>query len=106
MGWASAYIDELEAGRAVSFRPRGRSMEPRILDGALVTVDPLVAGKPAKVGDVVLCRVGVGTQHESEYLHLVVDVSPGTGWYQIGNAHGRVNGWTRNVYGIVSRVEA
>jgi hypothetical protein len=38
MGWAAHYIQALERGEIVSFRPRGQSMNPRIRSGQLVTV--------------------------------------------------------------------
>ena len=67
MGWADPYIDKLQAGEQVQFRPMGNSMQPRIKSGQLCTVDP-IDGPPQK-GDVVLCRVG-----RAEYLHKVLSV--------------------------------
>jgi hypothetical protein len=51
-------------------------------------------------GDVVYCKV-----RGNVYLHLVKAVKDGR--YQIGNAHGRINGWTgpKQVYGKLVRVE-
>lgn len=99
MSWATAYIAELEAGRSVSFRPRGSSMVPLIESGQLCTVDPLAGRSPAK-GDVVLCRV-----NGAQYLHKVTGVRRGQ--VQISNNRGHVNGWCSiaSVYGILSKVE-
>ena len=85
MGWAAPYIDQLRAGKTVSFRPRGHSMKGRIESGQLCTVAPI---DPAaiEVGDVVLCKV-----HGNEYLHLVKAISGIR--FQIGNNRGRINGW-------------
>ena len=96
MGWATNYITRLQQGKAVEFRPRGNSMAPRIRSGQLCRVGPLVT--PPRVGDVVLCRV-----NGREYLHLVTAIQGDGGVcgprYQIGNNRGRVNGWTRMVFG-------
>ncbi len=65
MGWASHYIEKLQAGERVSFRPRGSSMSGKVKSGQLVTLEP-AREKSVRVGDVVLCKVnGV------HYLHLV-----------------------------------
>lgn len=85
MGWATHYIEQLRAGKSVSFRPRGNSMKGRIESGQLCTVVPI---DPAaiKVTDIILCKV-----HGNEYLHLVKAISGSR--FQIGNNRGRINGW-------------
>ena len=100
MAWASKYIEMLQRGEAVKFRPRGNSMSGKIESGQLVTVGPLGDHKVA-VGDIVLCRVN-GIQ----YLHLVKAVSGDR--IQIGNNKGRINGWTsrRNVFGVVTGISS
>ena len=87
--WADKYIEELRQGRAVTFRPRGRSMEGRIEDNQLVLVVPLY-GRTPKIGDIVLCTVG-GRQ----YLHLIKDALSDFSRFQIANNKGHVNGWCR-----------
>ena len=64
MGWASATIDRLRQGQAVTLRPRGHSMAGRVNDGDLVTVEPL-GERDLQVGDIVLVRL-----HGREYLYL------------------------------------
>lgn len=96
MGWATAYIKDLQSGISLKFRPRGNSMTGRVNNGQLVTVVPFV-GPPA-VGDVVLCRVN-GT----EYLHLVKAVQGDRAL--IGNNKGGTNGWTKAIYGRCIKVE-
>lgn len=93
MSWATAYIEQLKQGRAVSFRPRGHSMKGLIDSGQLVTVEP-IAETPISKGDIVLCRVG-----KAQYLHLVKAVKGER--FQIGNNKGGVNGWISraNIYG-------
>jgi hypothetical protein len=84
MGWASAYIEKLKVGEAVSFRPRGNSMAGKIESGQLCTVEHV---DPASlcVGDIVLCKV-----KGREYLHLVKAIDGQR--FQIGNNRGRING--------------
>ena len=72
-------------------------MTPKIESGQLCTVAPIKLEEIA-VGDVVLCRVGGG-----EYLHLVTALQGGRA--QIGNNKGRINGWTKTVFGRLVRVD-
>lgn len=100
--WADNYIEQLNKGETVQFRPRGNSMEPRIKSGQLVTVSPTVGSwstVDAKVGDIVLCKV-----NGHQYVHLVKSIGS-DGRCQIGNNHGKINGWASAVYGIVTAVE-
>jgi len=97
MGWAAFHIQKLRRGESVQFRPRGNSMSGRIESGQLCTVAP-VKLEDIRVGDIVLCKVS-GT----DYLHIVKAVQGGR--LLIGNNKGRINGWTRNVYGRLVRVE-
>lgn len=66
-------------------------MTGRVEDGELVTVEPAGVAD-VDVGDVVLCKV-----KGRPYLHLVK--SKDGDRVLIGNNHGRINGWTRRVYG-------
>ena len=99
-GWASHYIEALQRGERVSFRPRGNSMTPRITSGALVTCEPVTAETTVAVGDAVLCQVA-----GAQYLHLVTAINENS--YLIGNNHGGINGWTSRarVYGRCVKVE-
>ena len=98
MGWATGHIAKLQNGEIVAFRPRGGSMSPKIRSGQLCTVEPH-DGELCS-GDIVLCKV-----RGSEYLHLIKAIQGNR--YQIGNNHGRINGWiNRNsIYGRLVRVE-
>lgn len=98
MGWASRYIANLQNGQTVNFRPHGNSMQGKIESGDLVTVDPIRL-ENVQVGDIVLCKV-----NGFEYLHLVKSIAQ-DGALQIGNNKGRINGWTRSVYGKCSKIE-
>ena len=98
MGWATQYIEALEAGKTVSFRPHGNSMTGKISSGQLCTVSPRDR-LPVK-GDIVLCKV-----NGKQFLHLVSAVQGER--VQISNNHGFVNGWTplKNVFGLLVSVE-
>ena len=100
MGWASQAVVALSAGQTVTIRPHGESMRPRVLSGAHVTLAP-VALADLRVGDVVLCRV-----KGEVYLHLVTALK-GSGadlQVQIGNNRGKINGWTRAIYGRATEI--
>jgi hypothetical protein len=107
MAWADNYIALLREGKTISFRPRGNSMTPKIKSGQLCTVRPYYGDLDIKVGDVVLCKV-----RGAQYLHLVKAIKPPKNMdslpeYQIGNIHGRINGWCseNGIYGILIKVE-
>lgn len=97
MSWATRTIEKLSKGEIVQIRPHGNSMSGRIDDGDLVTITPII--ESVRKDDVVLCRV-----NGNDYLHLVKAVSGDR--YLIGNNHGRINGWTKQIFGKVIKVEA
>jgi len=73
-------------------------MRGRVEDGALVTVEPTLE-HVLEPGTVVLC-----TCH-GQYLHLIKAVRGDQ--YQIGNNHGKINGWVtrRHIHGVLILVE-
>lgn len=91
------FVEALQRGETVSFRPRGNSMRPKIKDKQLVTIEPAKLEDVQK-GDIVYAKIG-----RRLVLHLCSAV--GKGRVQISNNHGRVNGWTATVYGKVVKVE-
>lgn len=99
MGWASNYIEKLQQGEEVLFRPRGSSMKGRIESGQLCKVVP-INGKLLMVDDIVLCKV-----HRSEYLHLIKAVH--NNQYLIGNNRGGNNGWIypNAIFGYLISIE-
>ena len=108
----TALIDHLKAGRSVRFKPYGRSMEPHLKEGDIVTVMPRNF-KEIRANDIVLCTV-----KDNVLLHFVQDIdytvedhkenSPVVGVYTIANAKGTVNGQIRygDIHGIVTHVDA
>lgn len=95
MGWATHLISNLKKGETVTFRPRGNSMTPLIKNGEECTVSPDL--KDLKIGDVVLCKV-----NGNEYLHLLKAIKGNQ--FLIGNNHGKINGWTTQVFGKLIKV--
>lgn len=84
--WASGYIEKLNEGEQVEFRPRGNSMKPLIKSGDLVVVDPVTEETEFQVKDIVLCKV-----KGKQYLHLISAIQGNR--FQISNNRGYVNGW-------------
>lgn len=92
------HIAALRRGETVQIRPRGRSMHPRVKDGARVTVAPCRA-EDLRVDDIVLVRV-----RGRIYLHLIKAIDGRR--FLIGNNHGGINGWVgpHAIYGIAISV--
>lgn len=104
MNW-DGHKEELKKGNAVSFRPKGNSMQPKINSGDQVTVSPIKDYSKIKKGDIVLCKV-----NGNHYVHLVQAVTQKMGGYrfQIGNNKNHTNGTISQsqVFGKVTKVEA
>lgn len=71
-------------------------MNPKIKSGQKVTINPGVSD--IKVGDAVFCRV-----KGNFYVHLVKSIDGNR--YLIGNNKGGINGWTKQIFGKVVKVE-
>lgn len=97
MQWA-ILAKKLQSGETIQFRPSGNSMVPRIKSRQLVTVEPAEVSQ-IESGDVVLCKV-----KGNYYLHLVKKIGD-DGRVLISNNKGRENGWTRQVFGKLIKVE-
>lgn len=125
MSWATKYIEELQLGNTVQFRPRGNSMEGKISSGQLVTVEPIIKEEFTcnvvnekyvttvvteecllRKNDIVLCKV-----KGSQYLHLITAIKDSENFdnaqYQISNNKGFVNGWITidSIFGKVVKIE-
>ena len=74
-------------------------MTPRVRSGAACELESVTDAAVLRRGDIVLVKVK-GTV----YLHLITALEKER--VQIGNNHGRINGWTQktNVYGRLTRV--
>jgi len=93
-------LDKLAKGETVrGYKESGNSMTPILKHRQPVTLEPVDVEQLEK-GDIVFVKV-----RGSFYTHLVTAVAPKK--VQIGNNHGRINGWTKkqNVFAIVTEVE-
>jgi len=97
MSWANNHIEKLQKGEEVQFRPSGNSMTGKINHKELVTLKPEII-ENIEVGDIVLSKV-----KGKVLLHLVTAKDGKR--LQISNNKGHVNGWTKTVYGKVTKVE-
>jgi len=88
----SELANQLQSGKTITYREYGNSMLPKLKSGVLVTIEPYETNK-LEIGDIVLCKV-----KGKYYLHYIKSIDNKKG-FLIGNAHGHLNGWTRNVYG-------
>ena len=66
-------------------------MTPLIKSGQKHVLSPVTLDK-VEVGDIVFCKV-----KGRYYTHLVRGVL-------IGNNHGKINGWTKSVFGKVTKI--
>ena len=96
-GYMKEKIKLLLEGKRVTIKPKGNSMVPLIKSKQTVLVEPVTLHE-CEVSDVVLCKV-----KGKIYLHLIAAKDKKRG-VQICNSKGRINGWTKKVYGKVSVV--
>jgi hypothetical protein len=89
--------EQLEAGLIIVTSEKGNSMTPRIKSNQSHELTPCTLDE-VNVDDIVYCKV-----HKYYYTHLVLAKNPIRG-VQIGNNHGRVNGWTKKVFGKVTQI--
>jgi hypothetical protein len=97
MGWADFAIETLKEGKDAIIKPTGNSMRGKVESGSKVTLEPISLDK-VQIGDIVLCKV-----KGNQYLHLVKAIDKGR--FLIGNNRGGINGWTKAIYGIVTKIE-
>ena len=87
----------IEAGEEVLNREPGNSMVPILRSRQLVRLRPV--DRPLKRGDIVYAKV-----RGRFYTHLVHAVGQ-DGRVLIGNNHGHMNGWTRDVIALAEPAE-
>ena len=95
MNWKQ---EKLEKGESFITSEKGNSMVPRIKSGQDHRLTPVKSLDEVKVGDIVYAYVS-----GNWYTHLVTAKDPIKGC-QISNNRGRINGWTKRVYGKVTEV--
>jgi hypothetical protein len=90
-------LERLEKGETFFTSEKGNSMVPLIKSGQEHELSPTTI-EEVEVGDIVYCKV-----KGNFYTHLVKAKDPKKGC-QIGNNKGGINGWTKQVYGKVTKV--
>lgn len=91
-------IQRLQKGESFITSEKGNSMVPLYKSNEKHRISPITWDK-CKVGDVVFCKVKGNC-----YTHKVYAIDSNKGCL-IGNNHGHINGWTKNVYGIASKLK-
>lgn len=90
-------LEKLQNGETIVTSEKGNSMTPLIKSGQDHKLSPCTF-EDANVGDIVYCKVS-----GRFFTHLVIAKNDDRGC-QIGNNHGNINGWTRQIYGKVIEV--
>jgi hypothetical protein len=91
-------VEALQKGKPIITSEKGNSMTPRIKSGQEHELSPVESWEECGVGDVVFCKV-----KGNYYTHLVTGKQKDRGLC-ISNNHGHVNGWTKIVYGKVTKI--
>jgi hypothetical protein len=94
MNWK---IEKLLNGETIISKEPGNSMTPILKSRQPVELTPCT-WENVEIGDIVFCTV-----RGNCYTHLVKAKNEKRG-VQIGNNHGHINGWTKNVYGKVTQI--
>lgn len=90
-------MEKLLNGETIISKEPGNSMLPILKSRQPVKLEP-VKWQDCEVGDIVYCKV-----KGNLYTHLVKGKNEERGLL-IGNNHGHINGWTKNVYGRVIEI--
>jgi hypothetical protein len=90
-------LEALQRGETVTTSEKGNSMMPLIASGQKHLVAPCT-WEQAEVDDIVYCKV-----HGRFYTHLVKAKDTTKGCL-IGNNKGKINGWTKQIFGKVIEV--
>lgn len=89
--------ERLQAGETFITSEKGNSMTPLIKSGQKHELSPIKI-EDVEVGDIVYSKV-----NGRFYTHLVKAKNEKQGLL-IGNNHGNINGWTKSVYGKVTKI--
>jgi len=90
-------IEKLLKGETIISKEPGNSMTPILKSRQPVKILP-TTWENVNIGDIVYCKV-----KGYVYTHLVKAKNNKKGCL-IGNNHGHINGWTKNVYGKVIEI--
>ena len=90
-------LERLQNGETFVTSEKGNSMVPLLKSGQEHELSPITWDKCVK-GDIVYSKVS-----GNFYTHLVTAINDKKG-VQISNNKGHVNGWTKQVYGKVTKI--
>lgn len=90
-------LERLKTKKSIITKEFGNSMTPLIKSGQLHKLE-LVELKDIVKGDIVYCKI-----KGNWYTHIVKSINKKRG-YLIGNNHGKINGWTKQIYGKVTEI--
>lgn len=90
-------VERLMRGETFITKESGNSMTPRIKHRQEHELKP-AKWEDVDVGDAVFCKV------KGKYCTHLVHAKEESRGVHIGNIHGRMNGWTKQVFGVVTRV--
>jgi len=90
-------LERLQKGETFIASEGGNSMSPKIKHKQKHKLAP-ITWEETEVGDIVYCKV------KSNYFTHIVKAKDSEKGCLIGNNKGRINGWTKQVYGKVIEV--
>lgn len=90
----------LEEKNEVILTCNGNSMTPLLHKGEKITIKK-IAHSQLRKGDAVFVRINRNLQ-----VHKLTAIDENQNRYQIGNAHGHINGWVKShaIYGLAVKV--
>lgn len=91
-------VKRLQDGESFITSEKGNSMVPLIFSGQKHRLSPVEVWDDVHPGEIVFCKV------KGRYLTHMVYAKNSDRGVLIGNNKGRMNGWTRTVYGRVVEV--
>lgn len=96
--WKVEKLSKMEIGEKFITSEKGNSMTPILHSGEKHYLTPTNLNE-VNVGDIVFCKV-----KGRYYTHLVKAKHASKG-VLISNNHGKINGWTNNVFGKVIKIK-
>lgn len=91
-------LKKLKNGETFITSEKGNSMSPLIKSGQQHELTPIKSIDEIKINDIVYCKV-----KGKFYTHLVKSKNEVKGLL-IGNNHNKINGWTKQVFGKVTKI--
>lgn len=106
MNWPIQALEataKLGRGETAQIRPRGHSMQGRIEDGELVTLEPCQIAT-LEAGDIVLAQIQ-GKSYSHLVLHQILQCE--NGQFLVGSHQGRIDGWIGpdKIFGKATKIE-